>query len=91
VLRGALEVRPRQAIHATALPPEVLAPASLPPQGRIERIELEAILAALAEAGGNVSLAAKQLGLSRATLYRRLRAARGRSSVPLDPLARARP
>ena len=90
VLRRALEVRPRQAIHATALPPEVLAPASLPPQGRIERIELEAILAALAEAGGNVSLAAKQLGLSRATLYRRLRAARGRSSVPLDPLARAR-
>jgi DNA-binding NtrC family response regulator len=91
VLRRALEVRPRQAIHPMALPPEVLAPASLPPQGRIERIELEAILAALAEAGGNVSLAAKQLGLSRATLYRRLRAARGRSSVPLDPLARARP
>jgi sigma-54 dependent transcriptional regulator, acetoin dehydrogenase operon transcriptional activator AcoR len=78
VLRRALEVRPRQAIHATALPPEVLAPATLPRRGRIERIELEAILAALGEAGGNVSLASKQLGLSRATLYRRLRAARGR-------------
>jgi transcriptional regulator of acetoin/glycerol metabolism len=79
VLRRALEARPRQAIHATALPPEVLAPATLPRQGRIERIELEAILAALGEAGGNVSLASKQLGLSRATLYRRLRAARGRT------------
>jgi DNA-binding NtrC family response regulator len=89
VLRGALEVRPRQAVHAMALPPEILAPATLPPQGRIERIELEAILAALAEAGGNVSLASKQLGLSRATVYRRLRAARGRSAAPLEPQPKA--
>jgi transcriptional regulator of acetoin/glycerol metabolism len=78
VLRTALEVRPRQAIHATALPAEVQAPANLPRRGRIERIEHEAILAALAESGGNVSLASKELGLSRATVYRRLRAARGR-------------
>jgi transcriptional regulator of acetoin/glycerol metabolism len=77
VLYRALEVRPRQGIHATALPPEILVQAALPRRGRIERIELEAILAALAEAGGNVTLASKELGLSRATLYRRLRAARG--------------
>jgi sigma-54 dependent transcriptional regulator, acetoin dehydrogenase operon transcriptional activator AcoR len=82
VLRRALEVRPRQAIHATALSPEILAQATLPRRGRIERIELDAILAALAESGGNVSLASKHLGLSRATLYRRLRAARGRSTAP---------
>jgi sigma-54 dependent transcriptional regulator, acetoin dehydrogenase operon transcriptional activator AcoR len=85
VLRRVLEVRPRQAIHATSLPPEVLASAGLPRRGRIERIELEAILAALAESGGNISLASKELGLSRATLYRRLRAARGRSSAPPEP------
>jgi transcriptional regulator of acetoin/glycerol metabolism len=89
VLYRALEVRPRQAIHATALPPEILAQANLPRRGRIERIELEAILAALAEAGGNVTLASKQLGLSRATVYRRLRAARGRSSLPFEPPATA--
>jgi transcriptional regulator of acetoin/glycerol metabolism len=81
VLRRALEARPRQAIHATALPPEIQAQATSPRRGRIERIELEAILAALAESGGNVSLASKQLGLSRATVYRRLRAARGLSSA----------
>jgi len=81
VLHRALEARPRQAIHATALPPEIQAQATLPHRGRIERIELEAILAALAESGGNVSLASKQLGLSRATVYRRLRAARGLSSA----------
>jgi len=78
VLRRALEVRPRKAIHTTGLPPEILAQAAMPSRGRIERIEHEAILAALAESGGNVTLASKQLGLSRATVYRRLRAARGR-------------
>jgi transcriptional regulator of acetoin/glycerol metabolism len=79
VVREALEARPRQAIHATALPPEILAQTPMPRRGGIERIELDAILAALYESGGHVSSAAKQLGLSRATLYRRLRIARGRS------------
>ncbi len=73
VVREALEAWPRQAIHATALPPEILAKAPMPRRGGIERIELDAILAALYESGGHVSSAAKQLGLSRATLYRRLR------------------
>lgn len=41
---------------------------------RIEQIELDAIRAALEEAGGNKLQAAQILGLSRSTLYRRLRA-----------------
>jgi DNA-binding NtrC family response regulator len=77
VLRRALEMRPRQPIHATALPAEILAQAVSGPRGGIERIELEAILSALAESGGNVTMASKQLGISRATVYRRLRSARG--------------
>jgi sigma-54 dependent transcriptional regulator, acetoin dehydrogenase operon transcriptional activator AcoR len=39
----------------------------------LERLESAAILGALNLTGGNVSSAAEQLGLSRATLYRRLR------------------
>jgi transcriptional regulator of acetoin/glycerol metabolism len=36
-------------------------------------LEREAIRQALAQAGGNLSLAARQLGISRNTLYRKLR------------------
>ena len=87
VVRGALEARPRQAVHVTGLPPGILAQASMPRRSGIERIELEAIEAALYECGGNVSLAAKQIGLSRATLYRRLHGAR---AVPLGSAVRSR-
>jgi transcriptional regulator of acetoin/glycerol metabolism len=38
-------------------------------------MELAAVRAAVAAAGGNVSLAARQLGVSRNTVYRKLRAA----------------
>lgn len=40
----------------------------------IESIERDAIVAALADAHGDKALAAKALGLSRATIYRRIRA-----------------
>lgn len=40
---------------------------------RLERVELEQILIALAQAGGNKVAAAKALGISRATLYRKVR------------------
>jgi transcriptional regulator of acetoin/glycerol metabolism len=44
--------------------------------GSLREIEREAINAALQRSGGNVSRAAKELGIGRATLHRRLRAYR---------------
>ena len=65
-----------QRINATDLPPEISrsqsrTPAStlMPPTGHDERTQL---LRALNQASGNRSEAAKLLGMSRATLYRRL-------------------
>jgi transcriptional regulator of acetoin/glycerol metabolism len=46
------------------------------PRGSLREIEREAINAALERSGGNVSRAAKELGIGRATLHRRLRAYR---------------
>jgi transcriptional regulator of acetoin/glycerol metabolism len=46
------------------------------PTGSLREIEREAINAALERSGGNVSRAAKELGIGRATLHRRLRAYR---------------
>jgi sigma-54 dependent transcriptional regulator, acetoin dehydrogenase operon transcriptional activator AcoR len=76
VLYQALRLRPRQAIDITALPAEIGLEAGLRRDTRFRRIELDAILHALHDCGGNVSSAAQQLGLSRATLYRRLGTAR---------------
>lgn len=47
----------------------------------LERLERDAILAALADAGGNKAQAVARLGISRATLYRRIRSL-GISSDP---------
>ena len=62
-------------IDADDLPPEVESPGA-PQARRVEdrrpKTEAERIRAALDAAGGNRSLAAKKLGISRATLYRRL-------------------
>ena len=46
------------------------------PAGSLREIEREAISSALERSGGNVSRAAKELGIGRATLHRRLRAYR---------------
>lgn len=43
------------------------------PQGTLKSLELEAIDSALAQENGRVEAAARRLGISRATLYRRLR------------------
>jgi transcriptional regulator of acetoin/glycerol metabolism len=52
--------------------------------GSLREIEREAINAALQRSGGNVSRAAKDLGIGRATLHRRLRAYRLLSPAPAD-------
>lgn len=48
------------------------APVATPGSGTLEDAELAAMRRALAAAGGNVSLAARRLGVHRSTLYRRL-------------------
>ena len=39
----------------------------------LDQLELEAIRRAVDEAGGNISVASKRLGISRNTIYRKLR------------------
>jgi DNA-binding NtrC family response regulator len=76
VILQALRLRPHQPIDIAALPTEIALHAGLRRDTPLRRIELDAILRALHDCGGNVSSAAQQLGLSRATLYRRLGTAR---------------
>lgn len=56
------------------LPPDYQAAASGKQLTALERMEREAVLRALDEAGGNKSVAADRLGIARSTLYRKLRA-----------------
>jgi transcriptional regulator of acetoin/glycerol metabolism len=76
VLRRALLLRPHGQIDIEALPPELVLAAAEPRFGLIEQLEGEAILRTLQSTGGNVSRAAQVMGLSRATVYRRLHAYR---------------
>lgn len=63
--------------------PEPAAPLPAPPRHTLEQAEMATIQAALDAAGGNISAASKQLGISRNTIYRKLRwNASGRSSTP---------
>ena len=60
------------------LPMEVAGPAGRSATARggdvcLRDIELEAVRAAMARNGGNVSATARSLGVARATLYRKLR------------------
>jgi DNA-binding NtrC family response regulator len=52
--------------------PPVPAPAGEAGEFRLGALERETIAAALGKAKGNISLAARMLGLSRAALYRKL-------------------
>jgi transcriptional regulator of acetoin/glycerol metabolism len=56
----------------TAEPSAATADAGARGGGRLAELELEAIQQALKEAQGNVSAAARRLGISRNTLYRKL-------------------
>jgi transcriptional regulator of acetoin/glycerol metabolism len=62
---------PRQPLRAD---PTIQRPAA-PPLRSLVDLELEAIRRALEACGGNVSAAARQLGVGRNTIYRKLRAA----------------
>jgi sigma-54 dependent transcriptional regulator, acetoin dehydrogenase operon transcriptional activator AcoR len=78
VLRRAVTVSPRGPIDVDDLPPEIVLGASESRLGLIEQLEGEAILRTLQSTAGNVSKAAQLMGLSRATIYRRLHAYRAR-------------
>jgi DNA-binding NtrC family response regulator len=82
VLRRALLLRPRGQIDIEALPPELVLGAAEPRFGLIEQLEGEAILRTLQATGGNVSKAALVMGLSRATVYRRLHTYRAQGRKP---------
>lgn len=55
------------------LPPVAAAPSPQPAPTTLEALELQTIRRALEEAGGNISVASKRLGISRNTIYRKLR------------------
>ena len=68
-------------IQAAQLPPEIQACATRRQLTNLEHVELRAILDALKQAHGNKVLAAKIVGVSRSTLYRKL------NSYRIDPEA----
>ncbi|MCW2777503.1 MAG: Fis family transcriptional regulator [Frankiales bacterium] len=71
VLRGVLRQRRTGAITAAELPPEVQA-GSRRRLGTLEAMERDAIAHALHDAAGNKASAARALGMSRATIYRKI-------------------
>ncbi|MGD9833593.1 MAG: sigma-54-dependent Fis family transcriptional regulator [Piscinibacter sp.] len=79
--RAVLHSAPVMAPPLAAAPAPVVAPvaapapvAPVPPPNRtLEEIEIDMIRAALEAAGGNISEASKRLGISRNTIYRKLR------------------
>jgi transcriptional regulator of acetoin/glycerol metabolism len=62
-------------LHGPSSPPRPAAPATATaaaaPSGDLRSLEVDAIRAALERAGGNVSAAARELGIARSTLYRK--------------------
>lgn len=65
---------PGEILTADALPADLKVghrPAPQPSTGQLDAIARDAMLSALAASGGNVSQAARRLGISRSTLYRR--------------------
>ncbi|WP_305092389.1 sigma-54-dependent Fis family transcriptional regulator [Prescottella sp. R16] len=74
VLAGLPERPPAGAIRAVDLPEEYRGSGRVARLGGLERAERDAIVEALEESGGNKVHAAARLGISRTTLYSRIRA-----------------
>jgi DNA-binding NtrC family response regulator len=74
VIRGVVSTRRGADIQLGDLPEEVRRQTSRRQLSRLEQLELDQILLALRQSDGNKVEAAKALGISRATLYRKLRA-----------------
>jgi transcriptional regulator of acetoin/glycerol metabolism len=72
VVRGLLE-RTGGDVTVSDLPEEIRKHSARRRLTRIEQLELDAIVNALRDAGGNKKLAAERLGVSRSTFYRKLR------------------
>ncbi|HWH95860.1 MAG TPA: helix-turn-helix domain-containing protein, partial [Baekduia sp.] len=83
VLRLALQRRHVGDLRIEDLPAEVRPAAARNAATALQRLEAEAIVEALAAADGNKRRAAQALGVSRSTLYRKLRA----YGIELDRLA----
>jgi hypothetical protein len=82
VRRLAVNRKPN-AVGLQDLPPDLVC-ASQHGLTALQRLQMEAIMAALGKSGSNIKLAAAELGVSRSTLYRRLR----EMHIDLNDLAR---
>jgi len=78
-LLKSLAIQANSEIQASDLPAEIQACATRRQLTTLEHVELRAILDALKQAQGNKVLAAKMVGVSRSTLYRKL------NSYRIDP------
>jgi sigma-54 dependent transcriptional regulator, acetoin dehydrogenase operon transcriptional activator AcoR len=78
--RIAMQAAPSEAAAAPARQPRP-APGTQAPDARLKDIEASAIVAALARHGGNVSAAARALGVSRNFIYRKMPSSSGDASV----------
>jgi transcriptional regulator with PAS, ATPase and Fis domain len=71
-------------IELAHLPPELATAPAPAESGELDLVERDALRKAVAESGGNLSVAARRLGVARSTLYRMLR----RHRLAVDPLVR---
>jgi transcriptional regulator of acetoin/glycerol metabolism len=70
---GGLDMPVATAAAAAARMPTAGGPEPTMPAGRLDEVELDLIRRTLEAAGGNISEASKRLGISRNTIYRKLR------------------
>ena len=73
------------AVGLRDLPPDLVC-ASQHRLTALQRLQMEAIMTALGKSGSNIKLAAAELGVSRSTLYRRLRELHIDLNDPVDVL-----